>query len=294
MSEIVWTVVGVALIAFGLLDVFHTLMHHGGTGYLSPWVFSAVWRLSKATGHRLGTAVGPAAMVLVILMWVFLQGIGWAMVYYPHVPGGFSYSAGVDPHTYPAIAEALYFSLVTLATLGFGDMVATSSWIRWASPLQALTGFALLTAALTWFTQVYPPLLRRRALALELSRLAQVDYAGQIPTLSGVAVCTQLTTLTDKIEAVRIDFFQHSEGFYFREQPADLSLARQLPYAVRLAGPEPVSSDSAVQLSLRQLSVALDRLADTLDGTFLHSGGSAAEVLAAYALDHHPDPSRQR
>ncbi|MGX1596653.1 hypothetical protein ACWIDS_06245 [Dietzia maris] len=37
MVEIVLTVVGVALIVVVLMDVFHTLMHPGGTGYLSPW-----------------------------------------------------------------------------------------------------------------------------------------------------------------------------------------------------------------------------------------------------------------
>ena len=35
--------------------------------------------------------------------------------------------------------------------------------------LQGLTGFALLTASLTWFIQIYPPLSRRRALAMSLN-----------------------------------------------------------------------------------------------------------------------------
>lgn len=134
------TVVGVAVIAVGLVDMFHTLLHPSGKGYLSSLVLSAVWRVSKATGHRLGSAVGPAAMVAVILLWVALEGVGWALIYFPDVPGGFMYSSGINPSAYPELAEALYVSFVTLATLGFGDVVPTDPWIRLASPAEALTG----------------------------------------------------------------------------------------------------------------------------------------------------------
>lgn len=288
MVEIVLTAVGVALIAVVLMDVFHTLMHPGGTGYLSPWVFAGIWRVSRATGHRVGSAVGPAALVTVILLWVVLQGLGWGVIYYPHVPADFTYSDGIDPDSLPAFVEALYFSFVTLATLGFGDMVPSDSWIRWITPFQALTGFALLTGALTWFNQVYPPLLRRRALAQELSRLDEVDFAGRIPDLSTEPVCAQLTAVADRVEEVRIDFFQHSEGFYFREQFADLSLPRQLAGAVRLSEPGPAGSPAAVELGRRQLAVALERLAVTLDQQFLHRGGLPEQVFSAYLREHHP------
>ncbi|AWH91130.1 potassium channel family protein [Dietzia lutea] len=288
MVEIVCSVVGLALIVLVLLDVFHTLMHPAGSGYMSPHVFALVWRVSRATGHRVAGAVGPTAVVTVILVWVALVGLAWGLIYYPHVPADFTYSDGIDPHSLPAFAEALYFSFVTLATVGFGDMVPSGSWIRWASPLQALMGFALLTAALTWFNQVYPPLLRRRALAQELSRLAEVDYARRIPELPVDPVCARLAAVTDKVEAVRIDFFQHSEGFYFREKSADLSLPRQLAHAVRLSELASEGSHTAVQLGSRQLAVALDRLASTLDQQFLHNEGSPSEVFASYLDEHHP------
>lgn len=183
------------------------------------------WRVSKATGHRLGSAVGPAAMVAVILLWVALQGAGWALTYFPHVPGGFMYSCGINPAAYPEFAEALYVSFVTLATLGFGDVVLTDLWIRLASPAEALTGFALLAAALTWFTQLYPPLSRRRTLALQLKGLTETGYAEAITAVDGVAASRVLDTLAAWIGKVRVDFTQHTEAFYFQEQDPDLSLA---------------------------------------------------------------------
>lgn len=208
------TVLGVV----GLHDMYHALMHPTGKGYLSRWVLAGVWRVSKWTGHRFGSAIGPAAMIAVVVVWVALQGVGWALIYYPHIPGGFAYSAGIDPARYHDFVEALYVSGVGLATLGFGDVVATDPWIRAAAPLEALTGFALLTTALTWFTQIYPPLSRRRSLALELKSLADSDYAAALPDLEPTAVSRVLDTLTAEIAKARIDFSQHTETYYFQEE----------------------------------------------------------------------------
>ena len=278
------------MIGVGLHDMFHTLLHPTGQGRLSRMVLTGMWKVSKATGHRLGSTVGPLAMVAVILVWVLLQLLGWALIYLPHVPEGFMYSSGVDPSDYPDALEAVYLSAVTLSTLGYGDMVATDLWVRTASPLQALTGFALLTAALTWFTQIYPPLSRRRALALELKGLADSDWAGSVDDADPAVLTRVLDTLAAEVVTVGIDFAQHTEGFYFQERDPDLALARQLPYALRLRDEALASSEAVVRRSGRQLALAIDQLSSELDDNFLLTGGDAKEVFVAYADDHHHEP----
>lgn len=280
------TIAGIVLIAAGLTDMFHTLLHPSGKGRLSRPVQAGVWKLSKATGHRVGSAVGPAAMTAVILLWVLLQGAGWALIYYPHIPAGFTYSPGIRAGDYADWAEALYISFVSLATLGFGDVVATAPWIRLASPLEALTGFALLTAALTWFTQIYPPLSRRRTLALELKILSDNDYAGTMATLSPESVSRLLDHLTAQVATVRIDFTQHAEGYYFQEQNPDLSLARQIRYALLLHDAAGTSSSADVRCSAARLAGALEQLGRKLRTEFLQAGDGLRETLAAYAEDH--------
>ncbi len=280
------TILGVVVIVAGLMDMFHTLLHPSGQGRLSQLVLSAVWKISKATGHRVGSAVGPTAMVAVIGLWVALQGVGWALVYYPHVPGGFMYSSGVSPANYPDFVQSLYVSFMTLTTLGYGDVVATDPWIRAASPFEALTGFALLTAALTWFTQIYPPLSRRRALALQLKGLADAGSAEAIGAVDAATASRVLDTLTADVEKVRVDFTQHTEGFYFQESDPDLSLARQLPYALRLADAAVARPEAAVQLSAQRLSSALDQLGIEIKKDFVGTGENPGEVFAAYAGEH--------
>lgn len=284
------TVSGVVLLLLGLYDMFHTLLWPTGQGWLSSAVLAGSWRVSRAGGHRAGSAVGPAAMVAVILLWVALQTLGWALIYLPHVPDGFAYSAGIDPARYPDLAEAIYLSAVTLATLGFGDMVATHPGVRAVSPLQALTGFALLTAALTWFTQIYPPLSRRRALALGLKGLADSSYAETLQGVDPSIVTRVLDALAAQVTTVRIDFAHHSEGFYFQEQDPALSLARQGSYLLALRSAALGAPDAAVRSSGERLSVAIDQLSGVLDRSFLHVGPDPAQVFTAYATQHGHDP----
>ena len=64
-----------------------------------------------------------------------------------------------------ALVDSLYASLVAVATLGFGDITPTTSWLRILVPLEALIGFAVLTAGLSWVLSVYPVLHRRSSFA---------------------------------------------------------------------------------------------------------------------------------
>lgn len=285
------TVVGVLLLLVGLQDMFHTLLHPTGQGRLTSMVLRALWRLSRATGHRL-VVVGPSGMLLVLLLWVVLQLCGWALIYLPHVPEGFTYSAGIDPRDYSALAESIYLSAVTLTTLGYGDVVPTDPWIRAASPLEALTGFALLTAGLTWFTQIYPPLSRRRSLALELKALNDCSFADHLADTDPVVATTVLHTLTSEVGKVRVDFAQHGEGFYFQESDPDLSLAHQVAYLLRLQSLALQAPDATVRRSGERLAAAVDQLSATLDNNFIHVGAGPEQVFRAFAVEHGQDPAR--
>ncbi|MFA4841933.1 MAG: potassium channel family protein, partial [Agrococcus sp.] len=218
------------------------------------------------------------------------QGWGWALIYLPHLPEGFSYAPGTQFSDYAPLAEALYVSFVTLTTLGYGDVLAINPWIRAAAPLEALTGFALLTAAMTWFSQIYPPLSRRRALALHLAGMADADYAASVGALDAATVSRVLDELTERVVEVRLDFVHHAEGFYFREGRRELALARQLPYALELHDAAMARPEIGVRLSAAQLAGALEQLGATLRSQYLGRGDGVREVLSAYAVDHGHEP----
>ncbi|WP_308161374.1 potassium channel family protein [Dietzia psychralcaliphila] len=285
--SIALTVVGFVIIAIGLGDMFRALLHPRGEGDLSNAVISALWATSRRLGHRLGSAVGPAGMVLTVLVWVLLQGLGWALIYLPHVPGGFTYDPGIDPGRYPDVIEALYVSFVTLATLGFGDMVATEPFIRALAPLEALVGFAVLTAALTWFMQIYPPLTRRRALALRLHGLAAAGVAEAVPTLPADMLTRVLGELASEIDVVCVDLSQHSETYYFQEENPRQSLSRQIHYALELRDAAAAKAEVETGVGTAMLSASLDNVAESLRG-FVRVADDAdlQQVFRAYAADH--------
>ncbi|GAA1140869.1 hypothetical protein GCM10009672_08810 [Nesterenkonia lutea] len=288
--EIVLVIAGIVVILFGLWDMFHQLLHPRGQGPLSGLVFGLVWKASRATGHRFGIALGPATMVAVIMFWVLIQGVGWALIYYPHVPTGFLYSDGISPADYARFAEALYISLVTLATLGFGDAVAVEPALRLAAPIQGLTGFALLTGALTWFVQVYPPLFRRRASALTLKALAEAEYAEKLPQLQPWAVLAELDRISEQISQICVDLDQHSETYYFQVTDAELSFSHHLPYALTLQRAAQASPALEVRMGAAKLRTMLTQLSTVLSPGFV-SGEGLDEIFAAYTADH---PHRRR
>ena len=225
-------------------------------------------------------------MVMVIAMWAILQTLGWALIYYPNMPGGFSYSPGLDPSRYNNFAESLYVSLVTLTTLGYGDVIAKEEWIRLLSPLQALIGFSLLSAALSWFSQLYPAQARRRALAVKLQSLADADYVHHLNELETAVASRVLDNLAEDLIRIRVDLTQNSELYYFHESDVRLSLIASLHHALDLGRGAQTSSRKDVQLSGNLLSSALDTLSTYLRDNFPGSGSSTEEILGAVSADH--------
>ncbi len=284
--EWIFTVLGFALIAVGLHDVFHTLLHPTGQGRVGRFIIDLVWRMSQALGAKALSLAGPVALVGVMLFWATLQTVGWALVYYPHVPDGFVYVDGLNEAEYGNFAESLYFSLATLTTVGYGDVIVSDPWVRMLSPVEALIGFGLLTAAVTWFMQVYPALARRRALAIRLTVLGEADYAGNIGARDTGAAAWTLESLAIDIVQIRIDLTQTPESYYFRESTSALSLGASLARAVYLSDMAVDSRDPSVRLSGVVLRKALEDLAGLLAMDFRLPGPELEDYFRQFAKDH--------
>lgn len=285
-----WSIstLGAAVVVAVLRDVFHTLWHPSGRGSLSRFVMTVVWRLSRRLGSRgrLAALAGPLALVAVVGTWGILVVLGWTLIYWPHLPDSFVFSTGLQPARRSDLLDAVYLSLVTAATLGFGDIVPAAGWLRLATPLQALVGFALLTAAVSWVLQIYPALTRRRVLALRLALLRRADTLDSLRELDSPLPAVLLESLAGGIAQVRMDFTQHAEIYYFRDNDPSASLAATLGHATDLARSALTSRRADVRQAASVLTCALEDLADLLDEQFLHVGGTTTEILDAYAAEH--------
>ncbi|MFV9632725.1 potassium channel family protein [Mycobacterium neumannii] len=280
-------IVGFALVLAVVRDVFHTLFHPIGRGSISPLVMRAVWRVLRPLPARLRvtTLTGPLGMVAVIAIWALGALVGWALIYFSQMPHGFEFSSDIAAATRGGLLDSVYLSLVTVATLGFGDILPTSPWLRIVVPLQALFGFMLITAAVSWVLQIYPALHRRRVLALQLSSLRQArrSQAGQgideVPT-------EVLSSLSGGLVGARNDLTQYGATYYFRDLEADAALAASLDYAATLGAEASASADPKTRMAGAMLCAAVDNLAELLDEEFLHLGGDTRAVIEAYADEH--------
>ena len=170
---------GVLLVLAGLLDVFFTVLHYDGFGFLSSRLYNRLFDLvCLVTGplprayRALGLSMAAPLMVpATITVWIFLVSSGYALVYYAGMGARtFSFStSGLEP----SIMEAFYFSGVTIATLGLGDVTPLNPLYQAIAVSEALIGFGILTLSITYVLGVYEVLQRLGILTAGLYHQAQ-------------------------------------------------------------------------------------------------------------------------
>jgi hypothetical protein len=291
MAWIEWLITGfgAVIVLVALRDIFHTIWHPTGRGDLSHLVMRGLWRLGQRRRDRgtAGVLTGPLALAVVILLWLALLIGGGALVYVPHMPEGFVLQSGLDVRERSVVLDAVYLSTVTLATLGFGDIVPQAGWLRVLVPAQALIGFALLTGSVTWVLQVYPALTRRRALAVRLALLRTVAPGDLVGDPESALAAPLLDDLASALVQARVDVTQYSETYYFRDGVEEAALPAMLAVASGLCAVGRAAPRKDVRVAAGLLGTAIDDFARVLDEQFLRVGGSTDEILTAYARAHH-------
>ena len=235
--------------------------------------------------RRIASLTGPLGIALVVLTWGAMAVARLVNALLRTDAGWFRIQFRLNPAERYGVFDSLYVSLVTIGTLGFGDIVPTSPSLRVIVPLEALFGFMLLTAAVSWVLQIYPALHRRRVLALQLSTLREARRAKPTLGIDSVPISV-LTGLAAAVVEARNDFTQYGATYYFRDLEADASLASSLDYATALAAEAAASARPQTRLAGALIAVAVDSLTELLNQEFLQFDGDTAAVIKAYAADH--------
>jgi hypothetical protein len=188
METAFFTLLGAALLFFVIKDVYVTILQaRGRSGPVSEFVYRSIWRIARAVAfklsrsrrHKLLNSVGPALMPLIVSVSIILVILGYALIYFPGMPEKFNFGREAVGSRF---VDSIYFSGTTLTTVGFGDISPDAPEMKIVAIIEAVSGFGLISLAVTYLIVVYAALERKRAIALSFYHSAEggADVVGFI------------------------------------------------------------------------------------------------------------------
>jgi hypothetical protein len=156
--------------------------------------------------------------------------------------------------------------------------------------LEALVGFGLLSASISYLLLIYPALARRRSLAYELYLLQEAGRHEDVsPEQADAGAADRLfAELTSRVVAVERDLVTLPVTYYFAESEERFSLAMAIPYLVDIANRgSRVEGEKRVRLRAQLLVDAIEDLAQTTAALFPQTRADSTDaIFDAYARDH--------
>jgi len=292
--DVVWTLLGIALIAIALRDIFDVLFHPLGRGVVARRVVLGVSGLARRVPGGSGTIrllAGPIGYITVVATWAALLAVGWALIFMPHLPEGFTYGPGLDPATHSGFLDALYISLVNLTSLGYGDISPAASGLRLLGPLETMFGLGLLTASISWLISIYNAISRRDSLAHEvhLAKEAEERLGEKLADADPELLEALLAAFAEQLIRVRRDVIHFPIIHYFRTEDEERALAGLLPFLSSLV--EEASGEGrphSLRVRAEILRMAIDDFAATLRARLRMPGETTDETLRHYQSEHGP------
>lgn len=284
-------VVGLLLIASALLDVFRTLFHPARHGNVSEALILGNWRLFRRAFPSLLSTAGPLNLVIVISFWMASVVLGFALLYWIAIPAQIIVSPGMDKSYFTSFATAINLSMASLITVTLG-LETNSSLLQFAMSAEAVVGFAILTASISWILSIYPVIEHRRSLAHEISLLHFSEYRGlrRAEQLQDSDFHTLLLGFAAQIATIRTELNQFPITYYFQENEDRSALAPNLFYLAELT--EEVSREREYcRLAATVLGGAIDDLLEMVRTKYLGSvHGDRWRILEAMNDDHFRQP----
>ena len=285
MPRIVLEVAGTLVVLFTLREVFRDIFHPTRSGNLSDAIGRGMSKLLRHT--RLRPSIGPLALIAVLVMWVLLLCVGFAIIYLGLYPQDFTTTAGIDNLRWSSrVLHCLYLSMGALCTFQTFDLNPRTDWLRLIVAVQGLVGISMITASVSWLVLLYPALARQRAIARQITLASEAEERSGLP--AGEHDPANLAMLEQSIVQARLDLVLFPILFHFYALSPAYTLSAALPTACRFAR-EATCADQPprVRLPGTKLHIALEDLARTLSEAVLHGHArdrpDVEAVFRAYA-----------
>jgi hypothetical protein len=178
---VIAVVIGTSIVLFAGTDAISTLVTtRRGRGrwwptevfYRFTWrAWRTIARGIKRDQRREGflSVYGPASLLGLLVLWIFLQLVGWTFVWL-----GLRQELN-DVHDF---SDALYYAGVGFFTIGFGDIVPTRGIARPLTVLEAFTGVLTTALVIGYLPALYSAYSRREELLPTLDTVFQDNVSG--------------------------------------------------------------------------------------------------------------------
>jgi hypothetical protein len=172
---------GVALVVIVAVDLVGTLVSTARrTGRWWPtnvfyrwssraWFWLAARAPSDDQRTRILFVYGPLSILAMLVVWIVLLVLGWALVW----QGLREHIQGVE-----RLPSAVYFSGVTLFTVGYGDIVPTSPLGRILVLFEAFMGVITVALVISYLASLYGAFSRRETKLVMLDDLTGEEATG--------------------------------------------------------------------------------------------------------------------
>lgn len=279
---------GIIVVAVTLADIYLTVLQGGAVSLFSNRVNMTVWRVFTLARGLLGPRArpmlayaGPTLIAVTVLLWVSLLLLGFALIYWPVLGEDIVASDGPTPTSF---ATALYVSGFSVSTLGTGDLTAQTGTYRLVTVLEAVLGFSIVTASLTYLLSVYSAVTRNNAAASWLHH-ATSDRASAAHLVARLGPGGDFSNAAQTVSTISHDLVQLIESHhtyvvlrYFRFSNPSLSIPR-IAYLVldtaaiiRCALPDDSSRTFRDSVAVAQLQAAGEQMVNELARDFLPPG----------------------
>lgn len=170
--EALLVLLGSALIALALVDLFVTVLTTRGGGPVSSPLGAAFWRmvLRIHRGQNSPGALayaGPLIAILIVVSWILMFWTGWLLIF----------SAGAENLVQATTGEPadlwarLYFSGYTLFTLGLGDYQPKGALWQILTTVAVGNGFLVISLAASYLIPLVSAATFKRSVALYINTL---------------------------------------------------------------------------------------------------------------------------
>ena len=282
-------IIGAVLIITSMADLELTLFHPAQHGNVSEAITFRVWRLIRRFAPQQLSAAGPLNFLIVIAYWGLSVIGGFTLIYAPFMATQFVVAPGLDAGQlarYP-LAYAGTLSLSALITVPTG-ITTKSVLVQYAMGIEAVLGFVILTASISWILSIYPVLEHRRSMAHEATLLhfAEAHGVQRVDDMAESDLQDLLLALSEQITTIRTELSQFPITYYFHQRDERSTVAPALQYLAELA--EDVARERpGARIGATVMGGAIDDLLEMMAKKYLkRSFPSRWEALAALLKDH--------